>query len=99
MVPRVSSNSSALRGELFGLYGGRLTRSIKSFGVDVDVESGEPVNKTKGEFLYKSRFKLCGSSEFQDMYLISKNYLSRIYLLVNIYILTLLLTIPIHEIK
>ena len=55
MVPRVSSNSSALRGELFGLYGGRLTRSIKSFGVDVDVESGEPVSKTKGDFLYKSR--------------------------------------------
>ena len=51
-MPRVSSNSSALRGELFGLYGGRLTRSMKSFGVEVDVESGEPVSKKK-EVLFK----------------------------------------------
>ena len=48
MVPRVSSNSSALLGELFGLYGGRLTRSIKSLGLEVDVvDSGEPVSKKR----------------------------------------------------
>ena len=50
-------------------------------------------------WIVENRSKWWGSSEFQDMYLLSKNYLGRIYSLVNVYILTPLLTILFHEIQ